>query len=132
MQLRGGCNNVGNGVMRVCLRFYLSGVIACAGLMAGAGAAHADDPATFHLTLKGHVFDPAELTVPAGKRLILVVRNGDDTPAEFESSELGAEKVISAGREAMIRIGPLAAGRYPFNDEFHQDQAHGVLTAAGE
>jgi len=45
---------------------------------------------------------------------------------------LGAEKVISAGRDATIRVGPLTAGRYPFADEFHQDQAHGVLTAAGE
>ncbi len=130
MQLRVGCNNLGNGVMRVGLRFHLVGAMACAVVMAG--AARAEDPATFHLSIKGHVFDPAELTVPAGKRLILIVRNSDDTPAEFESRELGAEKVISAGREAMIRVGPLAAGRYPFNDEFHQDQAHGVLTAAGE
>lgn len=106
--------------------------MAGATLIAGAGAARAEDPATFHLSIKGHVFDPAELTVPAGKRLILIVRNADDTPAEFESSGLGAEKVISPGREATIRVGPLAAGRYPFNDEFHQDQAHGVLTAAGE
>ncbi len=101
-------------------------------LMAVPGAAWADDPATFRLTLKGHVFAPSGLTVPAGKRLILIVRNDDDTPAEFESRELGAEKVISAGREATIRVGPLAAGSYPFIDEFHQDQAHGVLTATGE
>ena len=128
MQLRVGCNNFGKRLMRV----HLLGVTALATLMAVPGAVRAEDVATFRLTLKGHVFDPAELTVPAGKRLVLVVRNGDDTPAEFESSQLGAEKVISAGREATIRVGPLAAGRYLFNDEFHQDQAHGVLIATGE
>ena len=114
------------------MRIHLLGVTALATLMAMYGPARADDPLTFRLTIKDHVFDPAELTVPAGKRLVLIVRNADDTPAEFESRDMGAEKVISAGREATIRIGPLAAGRYPFNDEFHQDQAHGVLIATGE
>ncbi len=114
---------------------FLRAVAFAATLVAG-GALYAplraEETPTFRLTLKNHVFDPAELTVPAGKRIILTVRNADDTPAEFESSGLGAEKVISAGREATIRVGPLAPGRYPFNDEFHQDQAHGVLIAAGE
>jgi heme/copper-type cytochrome/quinol oxidase subunit 2 len=114
------------------MRVHLLGAVALATLMAASGPVRAEDPQTFRLTLKDHIFEPAELTVPAGKRLILIVRNADDTPAEFESRELGAEKVISPGREAMIRVGPLAAGRYPFNDEFHQDQARGVLIATGE
>ncbi len=114
------------------MRMYLVGCVALATLLAAAAPVHAEDMPTFRLSLKNHVFDPAELAVPAGKRLILIVHNADDTPAEFESRELGAEKVISAGREATIRVGPLAAGRYPFADEFHQDQAHGVLTVAGE
>ena len=113
------------------MRLYLLGVTALASLMAPA-AVQADEPPTFRTTIKNHAFDPAELAVPAGKRLVLIVRNADDTPAEFESRELGAEKVISAGREATIRVAPLAAGRYPFADEFHQDQAHGALIAAGE
>ena len=128
MQLRSSCNNVGKRSMRV----YLLGAATLAALMAASAPVRAEDPQTFRLTLKNHVFDPAELTVPAGKRLILIVHNADDTPAEFESREMGAEKVISPGRESTIRVGPLAAGRYPFNDEFHQDQAQGVLIAAGE
>ena len=114
------------------MRLHLLGVTALASLIAAPSAVRADEPPTFRTTLKNHAFDPAELTVPAGKRLVLIVRNADDTPAEFESRELGSEKVISAGREASIRIGPLAAGRYPFADEFHQDQAHGALIAAEE
>ena len=114
------------------MRLYLLGVTALASLMAAPASVRADEPLTFRTRIKNHAFDPAELTVPAGKRLVLIVHNADDTPAEFESRELGAEKVISAGREATIRIGPLAAGRYPFIDEFHQDQARGTLIATGE
>ena len=114
------------------MRLHLLGITALASLIAAPAPVWADETPTFRMTLKDHAFDPAELTVPAGKRLVLVVRNADDTPAEFESRELGAEKVISAGREATIWVGPLAAGRYPFADEFHQDQAHGALIAAGE
>ncbi len=128
MQLRVVCNNSGKYFMRI----YLTGVTALATLMAMSVPVRADDPLTFRLTIKNHVFDPAELAVPAGKRLVLIVHNADDTPAEFESRELGAEKIISAGREASIRVGPLTAGHYPFADEFHQDQARGVLIAAGE
>ena len=93
-----------------------------------------DEPGRNTFALRNDVFTGGSttFTVPAGKRLVLVVHNADDTPAEFESSGLGAEKVISAGRDATIRVGPLAAGRYPFADEFHQDQAHGALIAAGE
>ena len=114
------------------MRLYLLGVAALAALVAAPASVRADEPLTFRIRIKNHAFDPAELTVPAGKRLVLIVHNADDTPAEFESRELGAEKVISAGREATIRVGPLAAGHYPFIDEFHQDQARGALIAAGE
>lgn len=114
------------------MRVYMTGVTALAALMTMSVPVRADDPLTFRLTIKNHVFDPAELAVPTGKRLILIVHNADATPAEFESRELGAEKIISAGREASIRVGPLTAGHYPFTDEFHQVQARGVLIAAGE
>ena len=82
--------------------------------------------------LKDHKFEPASLTVPAGQKFVLKVRNGDDTPAEFESAALNVEKIISAGREATIRLGPLEPGRYEFVDEFHQHQARGVLIAVKE
>ena len=109
-------------------RLHLAGAASIAALLALHASARAQDAPTFRLALKGHQFLPAELEVPAGVRFVLVVRNEDPTPAEFESKELGAEKVISAGREATIRVGPLAAGRYPFADEFN-DQAKGALVA---
>lgn len=109
-------------------RLHLAGAASIAALLALHAPARAQDMPTFRLTLKDHRFTPAELQVPAGVRFILMVRNEDPTPAEFESSELGAEKIISAGREATIRVGPLQAGRYPFADEFN-NQANGALIA---
>lgn len=109
-------------------RLHLVGAASIATLLALHAPACAEDMPTFRLILKGHSFEPAELQVPAGVRFVLVVRNEDPTPAEFESKDLGAEKVISAGREATIRVGPLAAGRYSFEDEFNS-QARGVLIA---
>ena len=109
-------------------RFHLAGVASIAALLALHAPARAQDVPTFRLTLRDHRFEPPELTVPAGTRFILVVKNADPTPAEFESKGLGAEKIISAGREATIRVGPLEAGRYPFEDEFNS-QAKGVLIA---
>jgi len=109
-------------------RVHLAGAAALAALLALHSPARAQDMPTFRLTLKGHQFSPAELQVPAGVRFVLVVKNEDPTPAEFESKELGAEKIISAGREATIRVGPLQPGRYPFEDEFNS-QAKGTLVA---
>ncbi len=115
------------------MRLHLIGAAAMAGMMAAySPAAHADDPPVFQLTLRNNRFEPATLTVPAGVKLVLKVRNGDATPAEFESASLGVEKIISGGREATVRLGPLKPGRYAFMDEFHQETAQGVLVVAGE
>ncbi|HEY0204352.1 MAG TPA: cupredoxin domain-containing protein [Acetobacteraceae bacterium] len=109
-------------------RLHLAGAASIAALLALHAPACAQDVPTFRLTLKDHQFTPAELQVPAGVRFVLMVRNEDSTPAEFESNELGAEKIISAGREATIRVGPLKVGRYLFADEFNS-QATGALIA---
>lgn len=109
-------------------RVHLAGAVAIAALLALHNPARAQGVPTFRLTLKDHQFTPVELQVPAGVRFVLVVKNEDPTPAEFESKELGAEKIISAGREATIRVGPLQPGRYAFEDEFN-NQAKGVMIA---
>ncbi len=83
----------------------------------------------FNLTIKSHRFQPAELTVPAGKKVKLLVENQDATPEEFESHSLNREKVIAGNSEAAIYIGPLEPGRYPFFGEFNQTTAQGVIVA---
>lgn len=81
------------------------------------------------VTIKEHRFEPAELRVPAGKRITLTVVNDDATPEEFESHVLKVEKVIPGKTKAVVRFGPLKAGRYEFEGEFNPKTAKGVVIA---
>jgi len=83
----------------------------------------------YTLTIRDHRFDPAELHVPAGKKIKLFIDNRDATAEEFESYELNREKVIPAKSKFSVFIGPLAPGRYPFFGDFHQQTAKGVIVA---
>lgn len=91
------------------------------------------DPATdkneITLKIKNHLFSPASLTIPAGKKIKLIVINEDPTPEEFESYELNREKIIPGGGKAIIFIGPLEPGTYPFFGEFNMDTAKGEIIA---
>ena len=81
------------------------------------------------LLLKNHQFSPKELSVPANKKIKLVVRNQDPTPAEFESTDLNREKAVAANSEISVFIGPLDPGRYEYLDDFHRDLATGTIVA---
>ena len=83
----------------------------------------------FQIEIREHLFYPAELTVPAGQKVKLLVLNQDATPEEFESFELNREKVIMGKRRAVIFIGPLRPGRYPYFGEFHPETAQGTIIA---
>lgn len=109
------------------MRFSLIIPVLVAGLAASLPALAADDP-TFELSLKDHQFTPAELTVPADRRLKLTIKNLDTMPAEFESHAFKAEKIVPAGGEVSVYIGPLKAGTYGFFDDFH-GQTKGSLIA---
>ena len=89
----------------------------------------ADTEPTFTIVIKEHRFDPAVVEVPAGKKFRLLVKNQDPTPEEFESKELRREKVIKGNSEAVINLGPLKAGTYPFVGEFNEKTAQGRLVA---
>jgi hypothetical protein len=93
-----------------------------------AGLAWADDP-QFTLTIKEHRFAPAELQIPAGVKVKLMIKNEDSTPEEFESRELHREKVVPPGQQILVIVGPLDAGTYPFFGDFHKDTAQGKLIA---
>jgi hypothetical protein len=81
------------------------------------------------LVIKDHRFQPAEVKVPAGKKVKLTVHNQDTTPEEFESHKLNREKVIAPGAKAVIFIGPLKPGRYEFAGEYNEATAKGVVVA---
>jgi plastocyanin len=83
----------------------------------------------YALTIQDHRFQPAELVVPAGKKIKLAVENRDATPEEFESHDLNREKVIAGKSTATIFIGPLAPGRYRYYGEFNEKTAQGVIVA---
>ena len=85
--------------------------------------------AEFTLTIKDHRFVPAELKVPAGQKIRLVIDNQDASAEEFESHELNREKVIPPKSKLPVFIGPLAPGRYPFYGEFNRKTAQGVIVA---
>lgn len=101
-------------------------------MLATAGAAWADDPARLQITISDHRFTPAELHVPANQPVVIDIHNQDATAEEFESADMGVEKVIAGGRQLPVRIRPLAPGRYTFIGEYHAETAAGVVIADGE
>ena len=81
-----------------------------------------------NITVRDNQFVPAEVPVPAGVKVELVIRNEQQKPAEFESHVLHREKVIPPGGSASVFIGPLKPGRYEFIDDFHP-ATKGVVVA---
>ena len=110
-----------------CLRAFLTLTLVASALVRPSPGLAADLEVS--LAIVGHQFDPAELKVPAGKRVRLTIHNRDSTPEEFESHSLNREKVIPGGGKAAIFIGPLKPGRYEFIGEFNPKTARGVVIA---
>jgi hypothetical protein len=89
--------------------------------LSASGMVWAQQRTTIPLTIKEHRFEPPEPHAPAGQPLVIVLKNLDPTPAEFESKTLRVEKVVVGGGQVTINIRPLAAGRYRFFDDFHEE-----------
>jgi plastocyanin len=83
----------------------------------------------FTIVIKDHRFTPAELTVPAGQKIRLVVQNQDPTPEEFESYQLNREKIVPGNGHIVVFVGPLKPGRYEYFGEFNMATARGWLVA---
>lgn len=84
-------------------------------------------PPVFEISIKDHLFYPAEVIIPANTKVKLFIRNLDPTAEEFESYELNREKVISGQSKTVIFIGPLPPGEYPFFGEFFPKTAQGKV-----
>lgn len=98
----------------------------CAALTLSAAA---DDVPTFEIVIKDHKFQPPVLEIPANKKVKLIVKNQDPTPEEFESYELNREKVIAGNSHAIVFVGPLEPGTYPYFGEFNMATAQGKIVA---
>lgn len=108
------------------LRILAGSAILAAGVALGLPAAAEDG---FTLAIKGKAFEPNELTVPAGQKVTLTVKNLNPTPSEFESSDLNREKVVTGGNAITVFVGPLRPGSYEFFDDFSADTPHGHIIA---
>ncbi|HXO90553.1 MAG TPA: cupredoxin domain-containing protein [Stellaceae bacterium] len=93
------------------------------------GANAAAQEASYTLVIKDHRFQPAEIEIPAGVKIALIVKNDDATPEEFESTELRREKVVPGGEQITVYIGPLKPGRYEFFGDFNPKTARGLIIA---
>ncbi len=100
--------------------------VALSACLVFAAAAHAED---YVLTLKNNQFSPKVLTIPAGQKNKITVKNQDATPAEFESSDLDREKGVAGNSAITIFIGPLDAGSYGYFDDFHRNTTTGTIIA---
>ena len=112
-------NKFALGLGKISLLCCLQNIFPCA-------FAYAETP-IFTLEIRDHLFHPSLLKIPADVKVKLIVHNQDLTPEEFESYELNREKVIMGNSKAIIFIGPLPPGDYPFFGEFNPKTAQGVV-----
>jgi len=94
-----------------------------------AGAAAAADVAVFKLTARDGRFDPPVLEVPAGKPFKIEIANENRKAIEFESKALKQEKVIAAGKTAVVSIKELKPCEYRVFDEFNEATGQGRIVA---
>ena len=111
------------------LRRTFLGAMTAAVVLVSAIAPGRSEDAAFTLTIKDHRFAPEQLAVPAGKKITLAIKNLDATPAEFESTDLNREKVVTGGGLITVFIGPLRPGSYEFFDDFNPGTTHGHIVA---
>jgi plastocyanin len=98
-------------------------------LLGSYASARAEEAYAVTITIRDHHFEPAELRVPAGKRISLTVINTDPLSEEFDSSALKVEKVIAGKSQGVVHISPLKPGRYNFIGEYHEQTAKGQVIA---
>jgi hypothetical protein len=107
-------------------KLHLATAAAAFGLLAV--PAFADD-APIALTLKDHKFTPSEIRVKANTPTQILLTNQDSSAEEFDSSALHVEKVVPGNDKGVVRLRPLAPGRYSFMGEYHSETAQGVVIA---
>ncbi len=84
---------------------------------------------TYTIAIKDHKFEPAQLIIPAGRKVQITVNNQDPTAEEFESYELNREKVVLGGKQIIVYLQPIKPGSYKYFGDFHRKTAQGVIVA---
>jgi Cupredoxin-like domain len=88
-------------------------------LAATAVSALAADPQVM-ISIKDHQFVPSDVPTPASVKVELIIKNEQKVNAEFESSVLHREKIVQAGGQISVFVGPLDPGTYEFFDDFNR------------
>ena len=110
--MRGAIHNPTNPVIRLIL--YVAWWLQ---LSVFAAASFAGTEPEYIIRVLHHQFLPAELHIPKGIKVRIVIDNQDDTGEEFDSHSLNREKHVPPKSQAIIFIGPLAPGRYIYESE---------------
>jgi hypothetical protein len=100
-------------------------VAVCAAAILPLSAVQAQQTTEIQVTYDGQ-FQPNELRAPAGKPVVVRIKNNSGKAMEFESHSLKVEKVIPAKGEGVVNVRAQKAGRYEFFDEFNE-KARGAL-----
>jgi plastocyanin len=79
------------------------------------------------IAIRGNGFVPAQLELPPGVKVKLVITNEGTLPAEFESFDLSREIIVPAGRSVTVFVGPLDAGRYEFFNDFNRAMQGSII-----
>ncbi|WP_158972611.1 cupredoxin domain-containing protein [Paraglaciecola sp. L3A3] len=106
-------------MLRLLVLILLVNSVACDELFAAT--------AEYKIQLKGHLFYPSKIEIPAGQKVKLIIQNMDDTPEEFDSFSLNREKVLFPNKQSFIYIGPLKPGIYDFFGEYNPNSAQGKV-----
>jgi Cupredoxin-like domain len=91
---------------------FVACLLLAAAMVAPTGYAQQD--MSMSVTVKNHRFQSKKITGRANAPISIRVRNADSSRMEFESSNPSVEKVIGGNSEAVVKVGPLAPGRYEF------------------
>jgi hypothetical protein len=112
MSMRGEIQDPTNPMIRwiLCAAWWLQ-------LSVFAAASFAGTEPEYIISILHHQFLPAELHIPKGIKVRIVLDNQDDTAEEFDSHSLNREKHLPPKSQATIFIGPLAPGRYVYESE---------------
>jgi hypothetical protein len=111
------------GPSRMALFLALLSVVAIFQLAARASAA--EEEQIIEISIKDHRFEPAEVKLPANRPVKISLKNLDPSVEEFESSELGFEKIVAGNSDVVVRLKPLQPGTYLFFGEYHIETALG-------
>src|SRR3974377_2225426 len=82
-----------------------------------AAAALAGTEPEYVIRIQDHRFVPAELHIPNGIKVRIILINEQESAEEFDSHSLNREKHVPAKSQVTIFIGPLAHGRYIYESE---------------